>query len=193
MLKTKILAVFLVAFFLLQGSTLEAASPEGVGWGMLDPIGRWLNLLILFGGLIYVLRGPAKDFFASRRADIQSQLRRADETRKAAELELEEAKRRTKGLDAEIERLQLQARKEAEAEAERIRCQAEEESRRILAIAGREIENLGESVRQDLRQYAVDLSVRLAAEKVKDKMDEAQQAEEIDRFLDELTSGGITH
>ena len=160
---------------------------------MLDPIGRWLNLIILFGGLIYVLRGPAKDFFASRRADIQRQLRRADEARKAAEKELDEAKRHMEGLDAEIESIQLQARKEAEAEAERIRCQAEEESRRILAIASREIENLGESVRQDLRQYAVDLSVRLAAEKVKGKMDEARQAEEIDRFLDELTSGGTTH
>jgi len=28
---------------------------------------------------------------------------------------------------------------------------------------------------------------------VKGKMDEARQAEEIDRFLDELTSGGTTH
>jgi F-type H+-transporting ATPase subunit b len=192
MLKKKDLVLLLVPFFLLQDSLLEAASPEGVGWGMLDPIGRWFNLLILLGGLIYVLRGPAKDFFANRRADIQRQLRQADKARKAAEAKLDEANRRMEGLDVEMEKIQLQARNEAEAEAERIRGQAEEESRRILAIAGREIENLGESVRQDLRQYAVDLSVHLAAEKVKSQMNEAQQAEAIDRFLDELTSGGIT-
>ena len=192
-MKTNIVTVVLVVYCFLQGSLLQAAGEEGVGWGPLDPIGRWFNLLVLVGGLFYFLRAPARDFFATRKADIQRQLRQADEARQAAEARLAEAEERMKQLDGEVEQIRLQAREEAQHEAQRVKLQAEEEARRILAVAGREIENLGNSVRQDLREYAAELGVRLAAERLKGQLDEAGQARIVERFLDQLSAGGGVH
>ena len=98
---------------------LHAAGAAHSGWGWLDPIGRWINLLILALGLLYFLRQPAAEFFRNRKAALQQEMRRAEEARKQAEAKLAEAEERMKSLDSEAENIRKQAREEAEREKER--------------------------------------------------------------------------
>ena len=94
--------------------------------------------------------------------------------------------KRMKGLDAELESIRRQAQEEAELEKERIRQQSEEEIERILAVARREMKNLGQSVRQDLKNYAAEIAVQMAGDRLRQKMDPESQSALTERFLADL-------
>ena len=181
------LFLVLVAFA-LTGPLLAAEEGHG-GWGWGETVGRWINLLILFGGLAYFLREPARQFFSNRKAELQKQLRRAEEARQEAEAKLAEAEERMKRLDSELDAIRRQAREEAEREKERVREQAEEEVKRILSVARREIHNLGRSVRQDLKDYAAEIAVQMARDRLRDRMDSESDSILTELFLADLKTG----
>ncbi len=172
----------------LTGPLLAAAEGHG-GWGWGETIGRWINLLILFGGLTYFLKEPARQFFRNRKAELQKQIRRAEEARKAAEAKLAEAEERMQQLDAQLDAIRRQAQEEAGREKKRIREQAEEETKRIIAAARREIHNLGQSVRQDLKDYAAEIVVKIARDRLRNRMDSESDSILAERFLADLKSG----
>ena len=72
------------------------------GWGWLDPVGRWVNLLILVGGLFYVLRIPASKFFDERRQGIRQQMQEAEMSRQEIEKKLADIENRLGNLDQEL-------------------------------------------------------------------------------------------
>ena len=180
--------VFILISFALTGPLLAAEEGHG-GWGWGETIGRWINLLILFGGITYFVREPARQFFSNRKAELQKQIRRAEEARQQAEAQLAEAEERMKQLDSELDAIHRQAREEAEREKERIREQAEEEVKRILSVARREIRNLGQSVRQDLKDYAAEIAVQMAGDRLRDRMDSESHSILTEQFLADLKTG----
>ena len=185
-MRTRGFLVFILISFTLTGPLLAAEEGHG-GWG--ETVGRWINLLILFGGITYLVREPARQFFSNRKAELQKQIRRAEEARQQAEAKLAEAEERMKQLDSELDAIRWQAREEAEREKERIREQAEEEVKRILSVARREIRNLGQSVRQDLKDYAAEIAVQMAGDRLRDRMDSESDSILTEQFLADLKTG----
>jgi len=181
-MKTRRFFVFILIALALGGPLLAAEEGHG-GWGWSETAGRWINLLILFGGLTYFIRQPAREFFSSRKADLQRQMRRAEEARREAEAKLAEAEERMKQLDSQLEAIRRQAREEAEREKERIRKQAEEEVKRIVSVAEREISSLGRSVRQELKDYAAEIAVQMAGDRLRDRMDSESHSALTEQFL----------
>ncbi len=179
----------LVLIFSAFELPLLGAAEGHDGWGWLEPIGRWLNLLILAAGLTYFVRQPASAFFRKRKATLQREMRRAREAREEAEARLAEAEERMQKLDSEVEGIRQEAREEAEREKERIREQSEEEVQRILAVARREINNLGQSVRQELKDYAAEIAVQMAGDRLRGRMDSESDSKLANRFLADLESG----
>ncbi len=179
---------FLVLILIAVALTgpLLAAEEAHDGWGWGQTVGRWINLLILFGGLTYFLRQPARDFFSNRKAELQKQIRRVDEARQEAEARLAEAEERMKQLDSALDAIRRQVQEEIEHEKERIRGQAEQEVKRIVAAARREISNLGRSVRQDLKDYAAEIAVQMAADRLRDRMDSENHSKLAEQFLADL-------
>ncbi len=165
---------------------LLAAEEGHDGWGWGETIGRWTNLLILFGGLTYFLRQPARDFFSNRKAELQKQMRRAQEARREGEAKLAAAEDRMKQLDSALAAIRREAREEAAREQERIRGQAEEEVNRIVSAARREISNLGRSVRQDLKDYAAEITVQMAGDRLRNRMDSESHSMLTEQFLADL-------
>ena len=169
----------------LTGSLLAAEEGHD-GWGWGQTVGRWINLFILFGGLTYFLRQPARDFFSNRKAELQKQLRRAEEARQEAEAKLAAAEERMKQLDSALGAIRHQVQQEVQREKERIRGQAEEEVKRIVSAARREISNLGRSVRQELKDYAAEIAVQMAGDRLRERMDSESQSTLAEQFLADL-------
>ena len=170
--------------------TAYAAGSEEVGWGWVETIGRWFNLLILFGVIFYFVRKPVSEFFLSRRGQIKKEISEAHAAREEAEQKLAAMEERMRDLETELGVMRHQAEEEAKNEKARIVDQAEEESRKIVATAEREIEGLTRAARQDLRDYAVKLSMEIATRKIAGEMDSEAQDNQIDRFLVRLTKAG---
>jgi F-type H+-transporting ATPase subunit b len=182
-----VLSVGLLVIGFLQCSLLASAAGEEAGWGWIETIGRWFNLLILFGVIFYFARKPVSQFLTSRREGIGKEIEEAHAAREEAENKLASMEARMRDLESELEEMRRQAQAEAELEKRRIVDQASEESEKIIAVAGREIEGLTRAARQNLRDYAVELSMEMASRKIAVEMDKETQNRVIDRFLVRLT------
>jgi len=188
--------IVLILLFLLLACVIPAAvfAAEGgeSGWGWWETIGRWVNLLVLFGVIFYFTRGFITKFFADRRGTIRTEIEEAEAARKNAEAELEEMKQRMAGLDQELADMQRQAEEKAAKERERIEAEAKAEAEKIISSVKGEVDGLMRSARDDLKSYAGELAVDLAAKKIRGEMDEEKRRQVVNSFLDDLaeTKGG---
>jgi len=163
--------------------SLFAAGGEEAGWGWIETFGRWVNLLILFGVIFYFSREPVSAFLGSRSKAIRKEIEEAHAARVEAEQKLKAMEAQMRELDSELDALKVQAQLEADQEKGRILEQAAEESKKIVAVSEREIEGLTRAARQNLRDYAIELSMQMAKEKIIAGMDSEAQGRVIDRFL----------
>ncbi len=182
------LVVTLLSAAALFPEGVAAASAGGAGWGWLETIGRWFNLLLLLGVVGYFLRERAILFFGERREGIRKQKEEAQAARQDSQRKLKAVQARIQNLDNELEQIRAQARIAAEAERQRIIDQADKEARRILSQAQREIEGLRRTLRRDLKGYAAQLAVELAEQQIRKGMSPADERRAINRFLGELKS-----
>lgn len=178
-----LLLVLLV--YLLTGNAWAAEHPTE-NWGLAETLGRWFNLVVLFGVIIYFTREPIGRFLRDRREGIQREIREARNARDEAQSQLAEAEERVRRLDEELEEIRRKAQMEADAERARLVAQAEQEAQRIVTSAKREIEGLSRSARQDLRAYVAQLSVELAEGRIKESLDQRGHKRIIDRFIQNL-------
>ncbi len=183
-----ILLLAVCVLWLFSGPAVAAASEEAGGWGWWETVGRWFNLAVLFGVIFYAVRLPAREYFKKRRAEIQREMREAEEARQEADRRMAEMEARMQNLGVELEALRGQSDQEAQAERERILVQAQQEAERILAGAAREIDGLGRSVRKELKEYAAHLAVRLAEERIRGELSESDERRLAERFFSDLSS-----
>jgi len=178
--------IFLSFLVLCPATLLAAAGGEGGSWGWIETVGRWVNLVILFGGIFYFVRKPAARFFARRRLEIQNSIAEAAEVSEKAQAELARIRARVDSLEHELASIQAESAREAEEERGRILEQAAHESDRIVSQARREIDGLSRSARKDLRSYAAELAVKLAEGNLKKRIGREQQKRLTDRFVSGL-------
>jgi len=184
-------SIGLLVLGFLQFSLFASTGGDEAGWGWIETVGRWFNLLILFGVIYYFARTPVSQFLSSRREGIRKEIKDAHAARDEAEQKLALMEARMRGLESELEEMRRQAQQEAELEKKRIVDQAREESGKILAASEKEIDGLTRAARQNLRDYAVELSMEMATKKIAAQMDSERQNRVIDRFLVKLTGTGL--
>ena len=93
------------------------------------PIGilfHWLNFLLVFGGLGYLIAKNGPAFFGGRAAAITAALAQAAAARAEAERQLQQAEEKLQRLGQEVTELRAAAQREWTAEAERIRAATRE-------------------------------------------------------------------
>jgi len=178
--------LLLVLLLCLMTGNLWAAEHPSESWGWAETLGRWFNLVLLFGVIIYFTREPIGRFLRDRREGIQRDISEARKAREQAQQQLADAEERVRNLNEELEEIRRKAQLEAEAERERLLAQAEQEAQRIINSAKREIEGLSRSARQDLRTYVAELSVELAEAQIKESLDQRGRKQIVDRFIQNL-------
>jgi F-type H+-transporting ATPase subunit b len=141
------------------------------------------NLLVLLGVLFYFGRKPIKEFFASRRAGIQSELSQAAELLTQAEQRNSELQRKLVDLASEVDEIKASASRRAGDEAERILADAQATAERIRRDASAAIDQELRRAQSQLREEAADLALELAASKLKDQVAESDRERLIDEFI----------
>lgn len=132
---------------------------------------KFLNLGIFIAIMVYLLKKPLSGAFKAKRDAIRAELIKAEEEKKAALAKLAEAETKLANLDAEAEKIVEKARSESEAERERILAQAEFEAKRLRDQAEAEIARKTKQVKNELRRYSAEESIRRAEAKIKSSMD----------------------
>ena len=147
---------------------------------------KWVNFLILAGGLGYLISKHAPPYFAQRSREIQEALLEGAKAKQSAEARAAIIEKRLAGLDREMQSLRQAASAETAAEGELLRRETESRLHRIQQQAAQEIELMTLAARQELRKYTALLALDLAEQRIHSRISKDVQEELVDGFLQDL-------
>ena len=97
---------------------------------------------------------------------------------------------RVNALGVEVEKIRSQSSEEMQRESERIRRDTADAIAKIEQQAKVEVESLGIAAQRELKEYAANLALNLAEERLRARMNSAAEGALIDNFLDDLSREG---
>jgi F-type H+-transporting ATPase subunit b len=147
-----------------------------------------VNLLLLLGVIVYFARSPIQTYMAERRTAIESNLDSARRELESAEAKLAECKARVDSLDREMADIRDAVRAQAEGERDRLLADARAAADRIRRDARLAVEQEGLRARENLREEAADLAVRLAGDLLKRQVGDADRSRLVDEFVASIES-----
>ena len=151
-----------------------------------DTIARLLNFAILVGAMVYFLKGPIGGYLVARSTQIRQDLTTAAETRQAAAMQLEQIQQRLGALPGELSALKARGEEDVRAEKARIAQAAAQERERLLDQTRREIDMRLRMARRDLTEYAAELAVNVAEERIRRTITPEDQLRLVDRYTTQL-------
>jgi F-type H+-transporting ATPase subunit b len=125
-----------------------------------------------------------------RRARIQGELEKAEQTRREAEQLLSQYEERLKEARGESNRIVEEARKTAESVRKDMLTKAEEEARQVVARAQEEIQAQRDRTFEELRRDLGELTINLAARVIGQSLDRRRQAKLVEEYIDEVAKSG---
>lgn len=150
-------------------------------------VSKAVNLVIFLGLLYFLLRKPAREFFATRLAEVRATLQQAAKEKEAATAKMAELDARLSRLDAELAEIKSQAQREAVAERERLQAEAQRDADKIRATSHREIESAKQIAMSDLREFAATKAVDLAEQMICRELKPEDDARLLARMGEEMS------
>ena len=147
---------------------------------------RWFNAAVLFGGLFYLLRKPAGEFFESRKKQITTGMERARDAQTTANARMDEIEQRLASLTAELTALRSEADREAALERDKILADAKREVERVVDQSRLEIDRLARSIEREIKDKIADAVVDRAGKTLQTQMTEDDQKRVVVRFIKKL-------
>jgi F-type H+-transporting ATPase subunit b len=127
---------------------------------------EYLNFAILAGAVLFALLKYLPKTFRANREEIQHRLVDARTATEQAHERLAAIERRLGHLDEEIAAISKQAEKDSVEDEARIKAALEEERRRIVDAATRDIAAAGSAAQRDLKRFAAGLALDRAAQRI---------------------------
>ena len=159
----------------------------GGGAWWLPIVAKAFNLTLFFSVLYFLLRKPAREFFATRLAEVRATLDRAAREKAEAVAKMNALNTRLSKLETELADIRTQAVREAQAERERMEAEAKTDAEKLRAVAGREIEGAKQSALLQLREFAAEKAVTLAEQMIRKELTPQDDARLLQRVGEELT------
>lgn len=166
----------------------EHAGKEESGGGSHEPspIYRWINFMILVGGLAYVLRRPLGQFFSERTDSIRKSLEDGRSALAAAEEKLYAVEKKLQGFEQEMAAFRAAALKEMEDEHARMHRATEQEAEKMTESVRVQMDVAGRQARLELRLYAAEQAVAWAEKVVAGRMDDVRHRRLVSQFVEKL-------
>ena len=172
---------------LLIASRLWASSEGGHEEGPGMPLVYWsINLLILIAVLLFFLRKPAKEFFASRATLIRTNIDQARNLKADAEKKYAEYEARLKAIESEMNALVSSLEKDGELERRRIVEAATQQVATLKKNSERMLQQETAKAKEELKREAVQLATELAGDLIKKNMTPEDQSRIVEQYLDKM-------
>jgi F0F1-type ATP synthase membrane subunit b/b' len=150
---------------------------------------KWLNFVIVFGGIAYLVAKHGGAFFSGNAKAIAASIHEATAAKDAADSELREVTAKVEHLDKDLTAMRDEAEKNWAAESERLRTSSLVEIDKINQAARGELAASERAAQQQLRHIAASLSVERAAVLVSSRMNPEIRSKMFQSFLDKLGKG----
>ena len=159
-----------------------AESPAGL-------IFRWLNFVIVFGGIAYLIAKHGGAFFRGNAKAIAASIHEATAAKAEADRELREVETKIARFDQDVSEMRGEARRNWAAESERLHASGVAEIEKINQAARGELAASERAAQQQLRDIAAGMAVERAAALVSSRMNTEVRARMFQSFLRELGRG----
>jgi F0F1-type ATP synthase membrane subunit b/b' len=163
-----------------------AEEAHGSEHAVRDTIARLLNFGILVGALVYFLKAPIGTYLAGRSTQIRQDLVAAAELRRTATAQLEQIQQKLGALPAELAALKARGEEDVQAEKIRMAQAAAAERERLVEQTRREIDMRLRLARRELTEYAAQLAVAVAQERITRTITPDDQLRLVDRYATQL-------
>lgn len=150
-----------------QGGQKTEQAPEDSTAGQ---IFRWLNFILVFGGLGFLIAKSAPAYFRARADEVSREITEAAAKKAAAEARLGEAEAGLAKLDQAQAKMRADAQRDFAAEADRIKKAAAADVEKVEHMAGVEIDATTRMAMIELRAAAARHAVERAAAMVAEQM-----------------------
>jgi F-type H+-transporting ATPase subunit b len=169
--------------FAEEGAKADPAdSPVGI-------IFRWLNFLIVFGAIGFLIVKHGGAFFRANAKEISASIVEATAVKAEADRELAQAETKVHNLDRDLAALREEAQRNWAAERERLKASTVAEIEKINQAAVAEMAASERAAQQELRQVAAAMSVERAAALVTSRMNPEIRSKMFQSFLSKLERG----
>lgn len=177
---------FLMFFFLaLPVLAAEAAEPDPAE-SATGLVFRWLNFVLVFGGIAYLLAKHGGAFFCANAKAIAASIHEATAAKAEADRALGEVDAKIARLDHEVAEMRETARRNWEAESERLRASGVAEIEKIDQAARAELAASERVAQQQLRELAASMAVERAGALINSRMNDEVRGRLFHSFLGEL-------
>jgi F-type H+-transporting ATPase subunit b len=176
------LLIFLAVFPVLAAEAAEQEPAQSTT----EIVFRWLNFLLVFGAVGYLIAKHGGVFFRDNAKSIAASIGEATAVKALAESELREVEAKIARFDQEVAELREAAQRDSAAEAERLRASGRVEVEKINQAARAELASFERAVRQELRVRAASMAVERAGALVNSRMNADIRQRMFHAFLGEL-------
>lgn len=149
-------------------------------------LGKVFNSVVLFGGLIVVLRKPLIEFLSRTGMNIANDIRERGKRIEENSLNLAGVDQRLSRIEDEIERMKKTAQEGGRAEMAKLEETGRRETDRILSLAATEINLRIESALKQLREKIADQTIEHFKNDIQRNLDPDIQKKIIDRNIDQI-------
>lgn len=151
-------------------------------------LAQTVNFILLIGILYYLLYKPVRQFMDQRTAEIEGQIRSAEENQKAAEALRLELERQTQESRQQARQFLDEATKRAEQVQAQLIAEARAEAQTIIEKAREAAQREKEQAWKELKQQAGELSLLLASKVISESLDQAKHQSLIDETIRQLNT-----
>jgi F-type H+-transporting ATPase subunit b len=159
-----------------------AESPTGL-------IFRWLNFLIVFAAITYLIAKYGGAFFSGNAKAIAASILEATAAKAEADRELRQVETKIERLDHDVAEMREEARRNWAAESERLYASGQAEIEKIAHAAREELAASERAAQQQVREMAASMAVERAAALVSAMMNAEVRSRMFQSFLRELGRG----
>lgn len=173
---------------LLCGGVALAAEAGGVENPWLELLYKAINFFVLVGILVFFLRKPAGAFFRGAAQQDKDSMAQSRETEAAAARDMTEQKAKIEQMQSELARMLTDSRADAAAELTRMTEEAHTLAERMKLQVQQQLEQEMRKARLELRNELAADTLRLAEERVKQRIGPDDQSRLISDYTNQLGS-----
>lgn len=149
-------------------------------WGF---IGKTINVLILFGGIILLIRKPLIKLLAQKSVDIKTDIQQREIEVERTSNELEKIHKRLKKIEEEVADMKQSAEKSGNKEKKRIEELGAKEAQRILEVTEAEINTKVENSIRNLKARIADLTIEHFKADIQQQLDKEAHEKIIEKNI----------
>jgi len=177
----------ILLFVASTGTALAAGGGDG-GFPAKELLFHAINLAIVIGILVKFAGPKIKDALANRSTQTRRELQEAAEARQAAQARFEELEGRLSGFEQELASMRQAAEADVQREVDSIDQRGDRDARLIALSAERSIRDETQRARQQLREDAVNLAVKVATDAVERDIGDGDHQRLAGEFLGAVNS-----